>query len=237
MKNISKITEILRDVISDYAANAEGKTNTEWLQSYLGKTLSDKSIDKLHAISSEITSTLNLMDEKKASLDAAIKSGESAESWFTKETMKESNGSGEKARMAAEFLNGITSAEQSYDSTIEGEIIDVDKEDWNDDKWNDYRLKDSLKAVASEAGKAGLREIASEAFLKASEEGVSSILGDSEFVKSSLEKGAVTGIKVAVSAGLAVAEERGFIPPTSMQVIATTAHTRLHKRPNYGCSS
>lgn len=224
MVNTSKLTDILRDAISDYAAHAEEKAPSEWLQGYLGEKLPDKSVDAIHAISSEILSTLDLVEAKKAALDEAIEIGESAESWFAKETMKASGGSGEKARMAAEFMNGITSAERTYDNAIEGEIIDVDGEVWSDDEWNDYRLKDSLKEVAVEAGKAGMREIASEAFLKASEEGMSAVFEDSDFVQRSLEKGAVTGLKVAVSAGLTVAEDSGIIPPSTFEVIATTAH-------------
>ena len=232
--NTSKLTDILRDAISDYAAHAEEKSPAEWLQGYLGEKLPDKSVDAIHAISSEILSTLDLMEEKKATLDAAIEIGESAESWFAKETVKASGGSGEKARMAAEFLNGITNAEHTYNNTIESEIIDIDGEVWTDDEWNDYRLKDSLKGVALEAGKAGMREIASEAFLKASEEGIGAAFEDSEFVQRSLEKGAVTGLKVAVSAGLAVAEDSGVIPPTTFEVIATTAHRTVESLAVFG---
>jgi len=234
MVNTSKLTDILRDAISNYAINAEEKTPEEWLQGYLGEKLPDKSVDAIHAISSEILSTLDLMEEKKAALDAAIEIGESAESWFAKETMKESGGSGEKARMAAEFLNGITNAEHTYNNTLESEIIDIDGEIWTDDEWNDYRLKDSLKGVALEAGKAGMREIASDAFLKASEEGIGAVFEDSEFVQRSLEKGAVTGLKVAVSAGLAVAEDSGVIPPTTFEVIATTAHRTVESLAVFG---
>ncbi len=234
MVNTSKLTDILRDAISNYAINAEKKTPEEWLQGYLGEKLPDKSVDTIHAISSEILSTLDLMEEKKAALDAAIEIGESAESWFAKETVKASGGSGEKARMAAEFLNGITNAERTYDNTLESEIIDIDGEVWTDDEWNNYRLKDSLKGVALEAGKAGMREIASEAFLKASEEGIGAVFEDSEFVQRSLEKGAVTGLKVAVSAGLAVAEDSGVIPPTTFEVIATTAHRTVESLAVFG---
>ena len=224
MIEASKLTEILREAISDYTNNCDGVTPAEWLQGYLGRNLSDNSLDKIRTISSEITNTIDLAESKKAALDAAINVGESAEKWFTNDAMKDTNGSAEKARMAAEFLNGITGAEQSFDSSVEKEIIDIDDENWNDDEWNDYRLKDSLKGVVAEAGKAGLREIASDAFLKASEEGLGAALGDSDFIKRSLEKGAVTGVKVAVAAGLAVAQDRGVIPPSSFEVLATTAH-------------
>ena len=234
MLNTSKLTDILRDAISDYAAHAEEQAPAEWLQGYLGEKLPDKSVDAIHAISSEILSTLDLVEAKKAALDEEIEIGESAESWFAKETMKASGGSGEKARMAAEFMNGITSAARTYNNAIEGEIIDVDGEVWTDDEWNDYRLKDSLKEVAVEAGKAGMREIASEAFLKASEEGIAAVFEDSDFVQRSLEKGAVTGLKVAVSAGLAVAEDCGVIPPSTFEVIATTAHRTVESLAAFG---
>lgn len=234
MINTSKLTEILRDAISDYAAHAEENASAEWLQRYLGEKLPDKSVDAIHAISSEILSTLDLMEEKKAALDAAINVGESAELWFAKDVMKSSGGNGEKARMAAEFLNGITSAERTYGGAVEGEIIDVGSEVWTDDEWNDYRLKDSLAGVAIEAGKAGLREIASEAFLKASEEGIAAVFQDSEFVQQSLVNGTVTGLKVAVSAGLSVAQDKGVIPPSTFEVIATTAHRTVESLSVFG---
>ena len=234
MLNKSKLTEILRDAVSNYTANSQEKTPAEWLQGYLGENLPDKSVDAIHKISSEILSTLDLMEEKKAALNNAIESGESAESWFAKEVMNESGSNGSKARVAAEFFNGITTANNTYENAAEGEIIDIDGEKWDDEEWNDYRLKDSLKEVAVEAGKAGMREIASEAFMKASEEGIAAVFKDSEFVQQSLEKGAVTGLKVAVSAGLTLAEESGVLPPSSFAVIATTAHKTVESLASFG---
>lgn len=228
------IYECLRDAISDYASHAENLKPSEWLQGYLGEKLPDKSKETIHSISSELLSTLDLMEEKKAAMNSAIESGKSAENWFANEAMSESGGAAEKARKAAEFFNGIRLAEQSYESNKEVEIIDVDGEVWTDDKWNDYRLKSTFKELAVEAGKAGLREIASEAFLKASEEGIASVFEDSEFVQRSLEKGALAGVKVAVSAGLAVAEMSGVIPPASFQVIAATAHKTVESLAVFG---
>ena len=171
------------------------------------------------------------MEQKKASLDNAIKVGEAAESWFANEIMHESGGNGSTARIAAEFMNGITSATQTYDNAVVGEIIDIDGEDWTDNEWNDYKLKDTLKGVAAEAG---LREIASEVFMKASEDGIAAVFGDGEFILHSLKKGAVTGVKVAISAGLAVAEDSGVIPPSTCEVIAVTAHRTVESLVAFG---
>lgn len=227
MSNISKLTEILSDAISDYVSLAKEKEPFEWIQGYLGEKLSGKTVDAIHSISSEIIETLDLMEEKKAEMNDALDSGQSAEKWFTDNIMADSDGNGSKARMAAEFLNGVTSAESTYDENIGDEVIDITDKVWTDDKWNDYKLKDTLKGVAAEAGKAGLREIASEAFLKATEEGLPSLIEDDEFISHSIAKGTVTGLKVAVSAGLAVAEDTGVIPPTSAKMIAATAHNTV----------
>lgn len=234
MINTSKLTSILHDAISNYASFAEEKSPAEWLQGYLGEKMPDKSIEAIQAISSEIIGALDLMEQKKASLDNAIKVGESAERWFANEIMHESGGNGSTARIAAEFLNGITSAEQTYDNAVVGEIIDIDGEDWTDDEWNDYKLKDTLKGIAVEAGKSGLREIASEVFLKASEEGIAAVFEDGEFVQQTLVNGTVSGLKVAVSAGLAVAEDSGVIPPSTFEVIAVTAHRTVESLVAFG---
>ena len=224
MINTSKLTDYLRDAIMDYASNAEGKNASEWLQGYLSTKMAEQSSEVINAISSTIIATISVMEQSKSSLNAAIESGESAEIWFAKEAMNNSGGNGQSARTAAEFLNGITSAGQSIDNTLKGEIIDVESEEWNDKDWNHFKLKDSLKSVAAEAGQAGLREIASDAFQKASEEGISAVMNDSDFILSSLEKCTITGLKTAISAGLAVAEDKEILPPTGIEIIATTAH-------------
>ena len=222
-----KLTEILSDAVSNFAANAGEKTPAEWLQEYLGEMLPNKTIDTIHTISSEILATLDVIEEKKAALNAAVENGESAENWLSKDVMKAGGGNGEIARMAAQFFNGIKKAETSYDEVLTGEIIDIDGEVWLDDDWNDYRLKDTLKKIAIEAAGAGLREIAAEAFIKAATEGVPAVFEDSEFIQQSLEKGAIIGLKAAVSAGLAIAEESGVIPPTSAKVITAIAHNTV----------
>ena len=231
----TQLKTILSDAISDFSANGEDKEPSEWLQQYLGKKLPEKSIDVIHTISDEIIKTLDLAEEKKASLNRAIEQGKSAETWFAEDTLQESGSNGEKARKAAEFFNGIAVAEQTfYDNSTECELIDTEGESWQDEDWNHYRVKDSLKEVATEAGKAGLREIASDIFVKASEEGIGSVFSDSEFVQSTLEKGALTGLKIATSAGLTVAEESGFLPPSTIKVLAATAHKTIESLSAFG---
>lgn len=226
LMNQSKLTEMLFDAVADYAAHASVQNPDEWLQEYLGKTLSSKTIDVIHVISEEIIDTLNLMENKKNAMNAAVDKGQSAENWFSSDVMNESGSNGEKARRAAEFFNGIYKAQSDLEDVVETDWIEIDEDskEWQDDNWNDYKLKDTLKEIAKEVGKTGMKEIASDLFLKASEEGIASVLSDKAAMQDILLNGADIGLKVAVSAGLAVAEESGIIPVTSFQVLATTAH-------------
>lgn len=223
MISISKLTETLRDAVEDYAENVADKQSSEWLQGYLGKKMPSKSIDVIHSISSGILDTLDLMEEKKAAMNAAIEQGKSAENWLVSDVMKESEGNGTTARTAMEFFNGIVKAEDKEDEIIDIEVLDENGE-FVDDKWNDFSLKDTVKEVAIEAGQAGIKEIASDMFLKASEEGFTSVFTDKTFLKETLITGTQKGLKTAILAGLTVAEDMGIIPPTTCEVIAATAH-------------
>lgn len=221
---IKNIIPIIHDAISEYSSNTTEQTPSEWLQSYLGEKLPSKAVDAIHTISGEILDTLDLMEQKKAAVNAAVENGQSAESWLADEIMTDSMSNGEKARTAAAFFNGIVSAQKGLDETVEAEVIDIsNEEDWQDDDWNDYKLKDNLKSLALNVGMTSMKEIASDVFVKASEEGIGEVLHDRDFIADTLVGGACAGLKVAVSAGLKVAEESGFLPPTATSTLATTA--------------
>ncbi len=225
MENNIKLSDILYSAIYDYIDHADTSSPSEWLQEYLGEQLSGQSIDIIHTVSSGIIDTIDLMEKKKAGMDAAIDSGKSAENWFANNIKQEDGNNGEKARMAAEFFNGVVKGEKSINEAIDADFIDVSENpaEWQDDNWNDYKLKDTVKGLALEAGRAGLTEIASDIMLKASEEGIGSALSDSSFIMDTLLSGANSGLKVAISAGLKIAEENGILPMTTIQAIATTA--------------
>lgn len=235
MLNKSKLTEILRDAVSDYTSNSKEKTPAEWLQGYLGKKLPEKSIDAIKSISGEILGTLDLIEQKNASMEAAMANGQSAETWFANEVVADSSSNGEKARELAVFFNGISKANAEYENVIDideasvEEIDTQDTEEWNDDNWNNFKLKDAAKGTVNEVVKTGFREVASEFYEKASEEGIVAVVGDKEFLQDTLINAAHNGIKTAVSAGLVVAEESGVIPPTTFEAIAAIANKAVEE--------
>ena len=223
MINITRLTETVKEAVSDYQDNIESQTPPEWLQGYLGKKMPDKTVDAIHSISKGILDTLDIMDEKKAAMNAALEQGKSAENWLTSDVMASNEGNGSTARAAVQFFNGIVKAKGEEEKVIDVEVLDENGE-FVDDNWNDFKLKDSVKEVAIEAGQAGLKVFASEVFLKASDEGMLSVFTDTTFIKDTLIKGTQKGLKTAVSAGLTVAEYLGIIPPTACEVLAATAH-------------
>ena len=229
MINKSKLTEILHDAVSDYTSKSEEKTPAEWLQGYLGEKLPEKSVDAIQVISGEIIGTLDLIDEKKASMEAAMASGQSAETWFANEVVEDSRSNGETARELAIFFNGINKANAEYEDVIdvdETSIEEIDTQnadEWNDDNWNSFKLKSTAKETAGEIVKTSFREIAADVYVKASEEGIGSVFKDKDCLKNTLVDAAGAGIKTAVSAGLVVAEQTGVIPPTTISSLAAVA--------------
>ena len=219
------LVSLIHDSIKDFNNNADSKSPSEWLQGYLGEKLPSHSVEAIHNISGEILDTLDLMEQKKAAISAASQKGTSAENWLTDDIMAESGGNGEKARAAAAFFNGIVSGQRQYSDTVEAEavVIDESSAEWQDSSWNDYKLKGSLKALAVDVGRAGLKEIASDICVKASEEGIGAALADCDLMTDALTNGAAAGLKVAVSAGLTVASSKGIIPESSVSVLTATA--------------
>lgn len=224
MSNISKLTEIIQSAVQDYAGHITEQTPDEWLQDYLGRKLTSKATDTIHAISEEIVETLDLMEDEKTAMNSAIAKGQSAENWLSSEIIAGADSNGAKAKTAAEFFNGILNAQSSIGNMIDADFVEISEDsEWQDSNWNDYKLKDTLKGVGVEVGKLGMYEIVSDIFVKASEEGIESALSG-ESVRDIIVDIADRNLKVAVSAGLAVAQDSGIIPPTTFKVLATTAH-------------
>lgn len=217
----SLLTAILREALGDYQASASSASASEWLRSYLSEKLTNKSTEEIAEYSDEIIDTVDFMEKKQAEMNAAAERGVSAENWAAKELTKNAESNGELARESALLLNDLNAAQD-----VEADVIDVDATEWSDDKWNEFKLKDTVKGVAAEAGMAGLREIGSEMFAKAANEGIEA-LADKEFLAGIAISGAQTGLKVAVSAGLAIAKERGIIPEMSVGGITAIAHRTI----------
>lgn len=215
------LTNFLQNAISDFIDHSAGQTPGEWLKNYLGESISSKSAEEIAEYSDNIIESVDFIEHEQAEMNAAAERGISAENWAAMTLTQNVPSTGETAKEAAIMLNDLNAAQD-----VEADVIDIEGEDWSDGKWNEYKLKDTVKGVAAEAGLAGLREIGSEMFAKAANEGIES-LTDKEYLTGIAVSGAQTGLKVAVSAGLAVAEERGIIPEIGVGGITAIAHRTI----------
>jgi len=80
-----KIKPILQQFVKSYIEHKDKMAVEEWLPQELKANLPEYSDSEISDISSEILDTLERSEEKKESLERAIKSGRSKESWFAHE--------------------------------------------------------------------------------------------------------------------------------------------------------
>ncbi len=233
MSNMYAIAEIVFDAFTDYSANAGGQAPAEWMQAYLCAKLPNKTVDAMRNLSTKTIEALDNMEKKKAAIEEAVAAGESVEDWFVSNIMAESGGNGAKALLATAFFNGIADAEKKLDAGAKTEPIDISEnpEQWQDNKWDGQKLKDTLQNLAFSAGKTGMREFISGAFMKASQECIAETPTDRGFVTDAVDNGATSVLKVAVATGLTIAASKGLLPATPIKVLVATSFLAVESLP------
>ena len=215
------LSAIIREAMQHFHENATDQSSADWLTGYLRTHLEKKQSDEIERYSEELFFSVVVMEKKQTEMNAALERGVSAENWAAKELADDGMPSGAAAKDAAELLNGLMAAQDG-----DAELIDTTAEDWSDDNWNEYQVKETLKSVASEAGRAVLHQIGADLFGQAAEESCGTL--DEDALPADLsDPQAKTDMKVAVSAGLSVAEDQGVIPETGASAVAAAAHTAV----------
>ena len=82
---------ILEDFVNRYSANSNAPVEN-WLIPKMQEQLPEKSNDEIKAMVDEIVVTIKTSKEKQESLEKAIASGRSKESWFAAEAKKATSG-------------------------------------------------------------------------------------------------------------------------------------------------
>ncbi len=234
MSSMYEITEIVFDAFTDYSANAGKLTPAEWMQAYLCAKLPNKTVDAMRNLSTKTIEALDNMEKKKAAIEEAVATGKAAEDWFASNIMAESGGNGAKACMATAFFNGIAEAEKILDAGAKPETIDIteNSEQWQDDKWDEHKLKDTLQNLACYAGKTGMKEFISGAFMKASQECVAETKIDRGFLTAdAVANGAAPVLKIATATGLIIAAAKGLLPVTPIKILVATSFLAVEGLP------
>ena len=210
-----QFADILKDSISDYIGKKDNCTVEEWLNSYLMECLPDKSPEEISTISNEIISTIQIHDKTMDSMHNAMNSGKSVEAWFQEEISSQQS-VGQQAYELTEAHSALSSVSNQYvDSDEQQEIVDVeviDSEEWNDEMWNKYKMKDLVTETVRQAGDTALRTTASDLYEKTMEYGLKAVLTDKALISESIINGASSGLKIVTAGAMEIANENNVFP-------------------------
>ncbi len=99
---------IQKKFMESYLEHRDTMPVDKWLRTEMAESLPDCSADEIARMSDEIITTLKVQEEKQASLEKAIASGRSKESWFASEAMRAT--SAMSAQEASMYLQGLDSS-------------------------------------------------------------------------------------------------------------------------------
>ena len=215
--NAEKFADILRKAVTSYIENKDTVSTSEWLRGYLTAEMPNKSADEIALITEQIISTIAAHEKQVISLKEALTSGKSVEKWFADELDNEKS-AGEQAKELVECHVELTKAANEYSEEDEQqEIIEVEEippEEWNDENWNKYKMKDLVSETVRQAGETALKATATDLYQKVTEYGFKTVLCDKELITESIMNGAGQGIKAATAGALEIASERNILPRT-----------------------
>ncbi|MCM1133026.1 MAG: hypothetical protein NC340_06105 [Ruminococcus flavefaciens] len=206
-----QFADILKNSISSYIAQKDSRTVEEWLNSYLAECMPDKNAEEISSVTNEIIRTITLHDETIASMRNAINSGKSVEAWFQEE-ISSNQSVGQQAYGLAEAHSALTSAYNQYaESDEQQEIIDVEvipPEEWDDNNWNKYKMKELVTETVRQAGDTALMATASDLYSKITEYGFQTVLTDKNLLSEAVISSAGAGLKAATAGAMEIADIR-----------------------------
>lgn len=111
----SELQPILKEFMECYAENQD-KPVKEWLSTKMQEQLPDRNSEEVQAMAEEIIKTLGVNEENKSSLEKAIQSGRSKESWFASEVQK--SVSALSTQQTTEYLTTLDQAVQTANESL-----------------------------------------------------------------------------------------------------------------------
>lgn len=129
LNEAQELKTIQKKFMESYLENRKNMSVDEWLHTEMAVSLPGYSEEEIARMSDEIIATLKIQEEKKESLEKAIVSGRSKESWFASEIQKAT--SHMSAQEASQYLQGldeaVTSANESLYRTIHTQAGNVNQ--------------------------------------------------------------------------------------------------------------
>lgn len=114
------LKSIQKKFMISYLSNKDNMTIEQWLYSEMAESLPECNATEIENMSNDIITTLKIQEEKKASLEKAIQSGRSKESWFASEVKKATSqmSAQESSKYLQNLDNTLNSANNSLYRTI-----------------------------------------------------------------------------------------------------------------------
>ena len=114
------LKSIQKKFMISYLSNKDKMTIEQWLYSEMAESLPEYNPTEIEKMSNDIITTLKIQEEKKASLEDAIQSGRSKESWFASEAKKATSQMSvqESSKYLQNLDNVLNSANDSLYRTI-----------------------------------------------------------------------------------------------------------------------
>lgn len=110
-----ELKPIVEDFVKSYSANPTAPVES-WLIPKMQEQLPEKSHDEIVSMVDEIVVTIKVSEEKKASLEKAVASGRSKESWFASEAKKAI--AGMSTQEAAKYLTNLDTVLQQANESL-----------------------------------------------------------------------------------------------------------------------
>lgn len=114
------LKSIQKKFITSYLSNKDKMTIEQWLYYEMADSLPECNATDIEKMSNDIITTLKIQEEKKDSLEKAIQSGRSKESWFASEAKKATSqmSAQESSKYLQNLDNALNSANDSLYRTI-----------------------------------------------------------------------------------------------------------------------
>lgn len=219
---------LLKKAVSDYAANKDSVTVSDWLTAFLTEKMTERNPEQIKESVNTIINTIESLTATRNEMNAAVKAGQTSEGWFANKILSQGNENSFIARQVAKIREGLNEAFKEHGGINEGVIDIIPEEALNDGDWNKYRLIDALEQTATAAGQTAIASFNDDNLPNIIESGLSEIAEENPAVES-LIIAADKGLKAVISGVSLAAEEyvHSVLPFVTDEDVAALSDTYL----------
>lgn len=154
--NANDYSILLKKAVSDYAANKDNITVSDWLTAFLTDKMTDREPEQIQESVNTIINTIESLTTIRNEMNSAVKAGQTSEGWFANKILSQGNENSFIARQVSKIREGLNKAYQKHIGINEKVIDIIPDEELNDGNWNEYRLIDALEQTATAAGQTAI---------------------------------------------------------------------------------